>query len=65
MYVCVYFTVNGNSRRVPVKNLTPEEINVHVSKLRTASGTEINKLKKRWHTDKPTIQGNWNPFLYK
>ena len=56
-------SVNGNSKVVSVKNLTTKEIADHVSILRTSSGIKVTKLKKPWHTDNPTIQGNWNPFL--
>ena len=63
--VIFFRIVIGNSRIVSVKNLTPKEIEHHVSLLRTSSGIKVTKLKKWWHTDNPTIQGNWNPFLNK
>lgn len=56
--------LNGNSQVVPVHNLSVEEVADFVSRLRTSSsGTKSTKLKKYWHTDRPSIQGNWSPFL--
>lgn len=57
--------VNGNSRVVSVRNMTVEQVSNHISLLRSASGIKIVKLPKPWHTDNPSIQGNWTPFLYK
>ncbi len=54
--------VNGNSKVVAVPNLAAEEVGEHVSSLRTFSGNKAVKLKKYWHTDRPSIQGNWSPF---
>ena len=58
-------TVNGNSRVVSVKKLSVEEVSGHVDLLRTSSGIKTVKLSKPWHTDNPSIQGNWTPFHYK
>ncbi|XP_064392186.1 large ribosomal subunit protein mL43-like [Halichondria panicea] len=57
--------LNGNSQVVPVPNLSSGEIKEHVWRLGSASGEKVKKLKKYWHTDNPSIQGNWSPFLYK
>ena len=57
--------VNGNSRVVSVRNMGVEEISSHIDRLRTSSGIKTVKLTKPWHTDNPSIQGNWTPFLYK
>lgn len=59
------YVVNGNSRVVSVKNMSVEEISTHVDLLRSSSGIKTVKLPKPWHTDNPSIQGNWTPFLYK
>jgi large subunit ribosomal protein L43 len=56
--------VNGNSKVVAVPNMTEDEIADHVSRLRTSSGNKAEKLKKYWHTDRPSIQGNWSPFKH-
>ncbi len=57
--------VNGNSQVVPVPNLSSAEIKEHVWRLGNASGEKVKKLRKPWHTNNPSIQGNWSPFLYK
>ncbi|CAI8058383.1 39S ribosomal protein L43, mitochondrial [Geodia barretti] len=57
--------LSGNSRVVSVKNMSVEEVAGHISLLRTSSGIKTVKLAKPWHTDNPSIQGNWTPFLYK
>lgn len=56
--------MNGNSHVVSVPNMTVEEVGDHVSRLRTSSGVKTEKLKKYWRTDRPSIQGNWSPFLH-
>ena len=55
--------VNGNSKVVAVPNFSSDEVQHHVSLLRSSSGIKSSKLRKWWHTDRPSIQGNWNPFL--
>ena len=60
-----HYIVSGNSRVVSVKNMSVEEVAGHISLLRTSSGIKTVKLAKPWHTDNPSIQGNWTPFLYK
>jgi large subunit ribosomal protein L43 len=57
--------LNGNSRVVSVKNFTAEQVATHVVSLRNMSGAKPVKLNKRWHTDRPSIQGNWTPFMHK
>ena len=32
---------------------------------RTRSGEQIIRFRKPWHTDNPSIQGVWHPFLNK
>ena len=36
-----------------------------VGQMRGRSGTQIQRLIKDWHTDTPSIQGAWHPFLFK
>ena len=43
--------------------MKPEEVEEVVTSLRNESGEEIKKLRKFWHTENPSIQGTWNPFL--
>ena len=59
------FAVNGNSKVIAVNKLKCKEVKEHVDLLRTSSGIKTTKLKKWWHTDNPSIQGNWSPFLNK
>lgn len=48
-----------------VKNKTPEEIEEWVERLRNESGVKVEKIRKFWHTENPSIQGTWTPFLNK
>lgn len=57
--------VNGNSQIVSLKNMAPSEIEWHVHLVCSSSGIKTVKLKKPWHTDNPSIQGTWSPFLHK
>ncbi|KAL5477902.1 hypothetical protein EMCRGX_G024757 [Ephydatia muelleri] len=57
--------LNGNSKVIAVNKLKCKEVKEHVDLLRTSSGIKATKLKKWWHTDNPSIQGNWSPFLNK
>lgn len=57
--------VGGNSKEVEVKNMTPEKIKECVTSLRNESGEKVEKIRKHWHTENPSIQGTWNPFLHK
>jgi len=36
-----------------------------VEHARTKSGVQIMRLRKKWHTDNPSIQGPWNPMVNK
>lgn len=45
--------------------MKPEEVQEIVTSLRNESGEEVKKLRKFWHTENPSIQGTWNPFLNK
>ena len=61
----IHVSVNGNSKIVEVKNKTPEEIEHWVERLRHESGVKVQKIRKFWHTENPSIQGTWTPFLNK
>lgn len=45
--------------------MDPREIAEWVERLRGESGVKIEKIRKRWQTDNPSIQGTWTPFLNK
>ncbi|XP_065830419.1 large ribosomal subunit protein mL43-like [Oscarella lobularis] len=55
--------LNGNSRVVSTRNFDAKQIRKQVNALRDMSGEKSVKLNKWWHTDKPSIQGTWTPFL--
>ena len=59
--------VNGKENIVEVKNMDLSEISKALEQLRNESGKTwiTDKVRKRWHTDKPSIQGTWNPLLNK
>ncbi len=61
------FTVNEKSKVICVKNMEPADIGVWLERLRNESGKlwRSEKVRKPWHTDKPSIQGTWNPLLNK
>jgi len=55
--------VNGTEKVLCVKNQTPLEIVKRLEELRKQSGMKALPLTKRVITEKPTIQGYWNPYL--
>merc|ERR1719342_1276301 len=57
--------LNGRTERIETGNMPAEEVAKWVEHLRTRSGVQIQRLKKDWHTDTPSIQGVWHPFLNK
>lgn len=64
-FSAVFVLVNGNSKIVEVKTKTPEEIKGWVERLRNESGVKVQKVRQFWHTENPSIQGTWTPFLNK
>ncbi|KAL9437153.1 hypothetical protein AB3S75_023071 [Citrus x aurantiifolia] len=54
---------NKNERIICVKNLTPEEIHLHATRLRNALGRKVVKLKTRHVTKHPSVQGTWSTAL--
>ncbi|KAJ4827088.1 hypothetical protein Tsubulata_034587 [Turnera subulata] len=46
-------TENKNERVVCVKNMTPEKVLLHTTKLRNALGIKVKKLKTRHVTEHP------------
>jgi large subunit ribosomal protein L43 len=58
----IYFakcTGNKNQRTICVKNMDPEEILLHATRLRNALGRKVVKLKTRHVTKHPSVQGTW------
>ena len=46
-------------------NMPAEEVCKWIEHLRTRSGEQIVRLRKPWHSDCPSVQGVWHPFLNK
>ncbi|XP_031555732.1 39S ribosomal protein L43, mitochondrial-like [Actinia tenebrosa] len=57
--------LNGNSKIIDIKNMEIEDIRKWLERLRGESGVKIEKIRKPWHTDNPSIQGTWTPFTNK
>lgn len=54
--------VNGNVREEIVTNKTSLQISDLLTKLTNQSGLDIIRIRKPFHTDNPSIQGQWHPF---
>lgn len=57
-----FLAVNGNVREEIVTNKTSLQISELLSKLTSQSGLDIIRIRKPFHTDSPSIQGQWHPF---
>ncbi|KAM9134239.1 large ribosomal subunit protein mL43 [Pangshura tecta] len=57
--------LNGAVREEIIANKTVAEITQLVQKLVNQSGLEIIRIRKPFHTDNPSIQGQWHPFTNK
>lgn len=55
-------TVNGNVREEIVTSKTSPQISELLTKLTNQSGLDIIRIRKPFHTDNPSIQGQWHPF---
>ncbi|CAL0307898.1 unnamed protein product [Lupinus luteus] len=53
------FYKNKNERVICVKNMDPEEILVHATRLRDSLGRKVVKLKTRHVVKHPSVQGTW------
>ncbi|RVE59955.1 hypothetical protein OJAV_G00192860 [Oryzias javanicus] len=54
--------LNGNVREELVSSKTQQQISEILTKLTNQSGLDIIRLRKPFHTDSPSIQGQWHPF---
>ncbi|XP_040923069.1 39S ribosomal protein L43, mitochondrial [Toxotes jaculatrix] len=54
--------LNGNVREEMVTNKTSPQISELLTKLTNQSGLDIIRIRKPFHTDSPSIQGQWHPF---
>lgn len=57
--------LNGAVREESLNAKSVEEITALVKKLASQSGLEIIRIRKPFHTDNPSIQGQWHPFTNK
>ncbi|KAF6173779.1 hypothetical protein GIB67_009952 [Kingdonia uniflora] len=56
----LYFgTENTNERVVCVKNLSPEDVLLHATRLRNALGRKVVKLRIMHIIKHPSVQGTW------
>ena len=62
--MCLH-AVNGRREVISMGKQSAEEICKWLEHLRTRSGVQIVNLARPWHTDTPSIQGVWHPFLNK
>uniref|UniRef100_A0A8C6SPF3 Large ribosomal subunit protein mL43 n=1 Tax=Neogobius melanostomus TaxID=47308 RepID=A0A8C6SPF3_9GOBI len=54
--------LNGNVREEIVVSKTAPQISELLTKLTNQSGLDVIRIRKRVHTDNPSIQGQWHPF---
>ncbi|XP_045189993.2 39S ribosomal protein L43, mitochondrial-like [Mercenaria mercenaria] len=57
--------LNGYKEEVTLKKCSKDEITQWIGLMKGRSGCQIVRLRKEWHTDTPSIQGVWHPFLFK
>ncbi|XP_072523037.1 large ribosomal subunit protein mL43 [Salminus brasiliensis] len=54
--------LNGTVKEELVTNKTSQEIVELITKMSNQSGLDIIRIRKPFHTDNPSIQGQWHPF---
>ncbi|KAM3934256.1 large ribosomal subunit protein mL43 [Leptodactylus fuscus] len=57
--------LNGSVREEDINSKTAEEIAQLIQKMANQSGLDIIRIRKPYHTDNPSIQGQWHPFTNK
>uniref|UniRef100_A0A2K5QSC9 Large ribosomal subunit protein mL43 n=1 Tax=Cebus imitator TaxID=2715852 RepID=A0A2K5QSC9_CEBIM len=57
--------LNGAVREESIHCKSVEEISTLVQKLANQSGLDVIRIRKPFHTDNPSIQGQWHPFTNK
>ncbi|XP_054838939.1 39S ribosomal protein L43, mitochondrial [Eublepharis macularius] len=57
--------LNGTVEEKFLTSKTSDEIAEIIHKLANQSGLEIIRIRKPFHTDNPSIQGQWHPFTNK
>ncbi|KAJ8416154.1 hypothetical protein AAFF_G00381760 [Aldrovandia affinis] len=54
--------LNGTVREEAITMKSSQDISALVKKLTEQSGLDIIRIRKPFHTDSPSIQGQWHPF---
>lgn len=54
--------LNGNVKEELVTNKTSQQIAELITKMANQSGLDIIRIRKPFHTNYPSIQGQWHPF---
>ncbi|MBN3295937.1 RM43 protein, partial [Amia calva] len=54
--------LNGSVKEEAVTSKSAQEIAQLVRKLASQSGLEVIRIRKPFHSDSPSIQGQWHPF---
>ncbi|KAJ1140810.1 hypothetical protein NDU88_007148 [Pleurodeles waltl] len=57
--------LNGAVKEELITSKSAEEIVQLVQKMANQSGLDIIRIRKMYHTDSPSIQGQWHPFINK
>ncbi|XP_053655125.1 large ribosomal subunit protein mL43 isoform X2 [Cherax quadricarinatus] len=57
--------LNGGEEYISCHRMTNEDIVKWVEYLRTRSGYPVERLRKYQHTDHPSIQGAWTPWIHR
>eukprot|EP00800_Vazella_pourtalesii_P017276 TRINITY_DN5210_c0_g1_i1.p1 TRINITY_DN5210_c0_g1~~TRINITY_DN5210_c0_g1_i1.p1 ORF type:complete len:147 (+),score=20.99 TRINITY_DN5210_c0_g1_i1:111-551(+) len=56
--------LSGTKKAVSLKKSTSQDVNKEVWMLRCQSGINVGQIVRYWHTTRPSIQGNWHPFMF-
>lgn len=57
--------LNGDRHWLCVRNQTEEELTKWIDLMRTQNkNSSAERMRKHWHTDCPSIQGPWTPFVH-
>uniref|UniRef100_UPI00398EA7DD large ribosomal subunit protein mL43 isoform X2 n=1 Tax=Pristiophorus japonicus TaxID=55135 RepID=UPI00398EA7DD len=57
--------LNGTVKEEALKSKTHEQVAQLMEKMAGQSGLDIIRIRKPFHTDSPSIQGQWTPFVNK
>ncbi|XP_023221726.1 39S ribosomal protein L43, mitochondrial-like [Centruroides sculpturatus] len=57
--------LNGNKDWLYCQNYTRDEVRKWLEYMKNKSGLPIVRIRKYHHTDSPSIQGVWHPFIHK